>query len=213
MEPADLRPPPPGLWAFSRAVTITWFSVLHGVEVVGRRHCPPAGPLVVVSNHPTYWDPFLVGLGLLRYVYWMAWDDIFEWPLAGPLVRAFRAFPVDLERPKPSSLRAARAVLERGLPLGVFPEGGRSSGPGLDPFKPGAARLALAAGARILPVSIRGAHAAWPKPRAYPLPGPKIVVTYHEAFDPAELAPAGRPPREREALVLRHLERTIASAL
>lgn len=153
-------------------------------------------------------------MGTRRYVYWMAWNEIFDWPLIGRAVRAYEAFPVDLEKPKPSTIRQARSVLKRGGVLGLFPEGGRTSGEHgeLDPLKPGVARLALSLEAPILCVSIKGARRAWPKQRAYPLPGPKITVTYHPIIEPA-LFLAGAPKRDREKALLETLERTIRSAL
>jgi 1-acyl-sn-glycerol-3-phosphate acyltransferase len=152
-------------------------------------------------------------MGTRRHVVWLAWDAIFSWPFIGRLVADYGAISVDLERPKPSTIRRARAVIAAGGALGLFPEGGRTSGAlgELDPFKPGAARLALALGAPILPVSIRGARACWPKQHRLPRPG-RIVVTYHEIVKPETIVPVtGR--RDLEAKLMDRVLRAIASAL
>lgn len=198
----------------ARILAGLYFPAFHRIEHRGRENWPLEGPLVVTSNHPTYWDPWLVGMGTRRFVYWMAWDEIFEWPVIGRAVKAYEAFPVDLEKPKPATFRNAHRVLRRGGALGLFPEGGRTSGERgeLDALKPGVARLALSLGAPILCVSIKGARQAWPKQRAYPLPGHKITVTYHPVIRPDEFLP-GAEKRERERALLELLDRTIASAL
>ena len=198
----------------ARIFAALYFPTFHRIEHHGKRRWPARCPLVVVSNHPTYWDPWLVGMGSDKFVHWMAWDEIFEWPVIGRAVKAYEAFPVDLEKPKPSTFRRAHEVLERGGLLGVFPEGSRTSGERgeLDPFKPGVARLALMFDAPVLCVSIKGARRAWPKQRAYPLPGPKIVVTYHPVIETKEFGKE-LTKREREKALTEKMEATILSAL
>ncbi|MBI3724945.1 1-acyl-sn-glycerol-3-phosphate acyltransferase [bacterium] len=205
--------PPRALVRFERLFAQGYFPVFHRVEFRVLRAWPESGPLIVAANHPSYFDPFVVGMRMKRYVYWMAWASIFTWPLIGALTELHRALPVDLERPKPSTLRRALAVLESGEALGVFPEGERTSGENgeMDPWKPGLARLGLETGAPILPVSIKGARRCWPKGRPYPLPG-KIVVTYHPVVDPRPWL-EGAPRSERETALTAQLARTIACAL
>src|SRR5437870_4579233 len=120
--------PPRALVRFERLFAERYFPVFHGVEFRFLGAWPETGPLIVASNHPSYFDPFVVGMRMKRYVYWMAWASIFTWPVIGWLTEVHRALPVDLERPKPSTLRRALAVLENGEALGVFPEGERTSG-------------------------------------------------------------------------------------
>lgn len=210
----QVRPPPPGLWPAMHNFCRVYFSLGHRIEIDHHGRMPAHGPVVVMSNHPSFFDPWLVGLAVTnRYIHWMAWEAAFGWPLIGTFIKACRAFPVDLEKPKPSTLRAARAVLERGYALGVFPEGHRSGASGaLDPFKPGAARLALATGARILPVTITGARDAWPPERKLPRPGPKIQVVVHEPIDPSRVAP-GETTRARDAALTEMVRKAIESGL
>jgi 1-acyl-sn-glycerol-3-phosphate acyltransferase len=212
--PGEPKRPARTLVRVARILTGLYFPTFHHIEHHGAEHLPLSGPLVVTSNHPTYWDPWLVGMGTRRFVHWMAWDEIFNWPVIGRAVTLYEAFPLDLEKPKVSTFKRAHEVLEKGGALGIFPEGGRTSGDHgeLDPLKPGVARLALILKAPVLCVSIKGARKAWPKKRAYPLPGPKITVTYHPPIDPVRFLP-DLAKREREKALLEKLEATIKSAL
>lgn len=108
----------------------------------------------------------------------MAWDKPFEIPVLGFLMRTFGAFPLNVETIDKSAHRSAIKVLERGRALVVFPEGGRTRTGCLEPFKPGAFRLALIHGAPIVPVTIRGANSIWPVGQMLPRPG-KLTITYH----------------------------------
>jgi 1-acyl-sn-glycerol-3-phosphate acyltransferase len=154
---------------------------LHGTE-----HVPLAGPVVITPNHQSYADPALVSLPFRRPVHYMAWSRLFRIPLFGWLIRRARAFPVDTEAADPRATRRAVRLLHHGAALMIFPEGSRSLDGAVGPFKPGAFRLAVALGVPVLPVTIAGAHQAWPPTRTLPRPG-RITVTYHplERSDPA----------------------------
>ncbi|MCW8140142.1 MAG: 1-acyl-sn-glycerol-3-phosphate acyltransferase [Planctomycetota bacterium] len=130
----DPVPPIPPHWvaAPARAASRLLLKRYFELDLVGREHLPRGGPLVVIPNHPTYFDPWLVGLGTPRWITWMAWEDAFTWPVVGAFIRSMGAFPVNVERPQPSTIKAAVRVLEQGRALGVFFEGGRTKGPGRD---------------------------------------------------------------------------------
>jgi 1-acyl-sn-glycerol-3-phosphate acyltransferase len=209
----SLRPLPHGLWGAMHAFFGTYFALGHRIDVRYHGRAPSFGPLVVMSNHPSFFDPWLVGFAISnRYIRWLAWEEAFSWPVVGRFIESCRALPVDLDKPRVSTLRAARAVLDHGLALGVFPEGHRSPGPdAIDPFKPGAARLAIATSARVLPVTISGgARIAWPPEHRLPRPGPRIRVTIHEPIDPSRVAP-GATPRERDAMLTEMVRAAIES--
>jgi 1-acyl-sn-glycerol-3-phosphate acyltransferase len=95
-------------------------------------------------------------------------------------------------------------VLELGLVLGIFPEGKRSKGHGLQPAKTGAARLAIGACCPILPVAIQGTQTIlrrFPHRERvtvqvglplYPLPGETVLaLTDRMMFTLAALLPPG----------------------
>jgi len=168
----------PVLVRIARLMLLVYFRVVHRVQFRGTEHVPEAGPVVVISNHPSYYDPPLLSLAIGREIRFMAWDRLFRVPGLGWLIRQFGAFPVHTERPGKETVVRSVAVLHEGYMLGVFPEGGRSFSPGVERMSPGGVRLARRAGAAILPITISGAYFCWPRTRLLPRPG-KISVTYH----------------------------------
>ncbi len=190
----------PGFHGVCRA----WF----GLELRGTHHIPATGPLLITPNHQTYADPPLVTIPVRRPVYYMAWSRLFEIPAFGWMIRRLRAFPVQLESSDPRATREAVRLLQAGEAVMIFPEGERSPDGAVARFKPGAFRLAASLGAPILPVSIAGAHAAWPPGRVLPRRG-RVTITYHPVVRPA---PTSDPRAAARDLAV-HVRGVIARAL
>lgn len=153
--------------------------LLWRVRYSGLEHIPQSGGVIVASNHQTYFDPFWVGVPIKRPIRFLAWNESFDWPVVGRFMGLFGAWPLKLEKSDPTAIRRSLQWLREGGAVYIFPEGGRCLPDGeLARFKNGAARLALEAGAPILPVTIRGAHRVWPK--GYRLPRlAKVEIIYH----------------------------------
>ena len=150
---------------------------LFRIEYRGWEQMPASGPLLIVANHVTYFDPFWVGVRVYRTLRFMAWDKLFQFPLSGPILRWLGAFPINLENPEYGSYKTALRVLRDGGCVMIFPEGGRSPDGKLTPFKEGAAHLAFRAGAAIMPVVIHGGARVWSSRMLLPRPG-KILVEF-----------------------------------
>ncbi len=160
-----------------------------GLELRGVERIPTSGPVIITPNHQTFADPPLVTIPVRRPLHYMAWRRLFDIPLFGGLIRRLRAFPVDLDGSDPRAARAAIRLLRAGHALMIFPEGERSLTGEVGRFKLGAFRLAVSAGAPVLPVTITGGHEAWPPGRALPRRG-RITITYHPlAHADASLGP------------------------
>ncbi len=160
-----------------RALVLLLLRVLFRIEYHGWERVPGEGPLLIVANHVTYFDPIWIAARVYRTLRYMAWDKLLEIPVAGRIMRWSGAFPVSLESPESSAYKEALRILQNGGALVIFPEGGRSIDGSLGRFKVGAARLALRAGAVILPVVVRGGENVWSKQMRFPRPA-KVRVYY-----------------------------------
>jgi 1-acyl-sn-glycerol-3-phosphate acyltransferase len=157
---------------------------LATVTVLGRENLKQLGsPFIVVANHSSHLDaPLVTGalpMAKARYLAAAAAADYFfdvAWRRALTAL-FFNAFPVDRSG-NGSRSGLAKELLARGVPLLVFPQGGRSKDGTFKPFKPGAATLSITCSAPCVPVAIVGASAAMPPGRNWPVPGraPVTVV-------------------------------------
>ncbi len=158
----------------------TWcFRPVLRVRVHHDDRVPAAGPVVLVANHSAFIDgPLLFGL-LGRRAVFLAKQEMFHGPV-GWMLRRIGQLAVRRGEPDAAPLRAAVAVLRAGGLVGVFPEGTRGSGD-VAAAHHGAAWLARATGAAVLPVVIRGTRREpgerrRVRPRADVLVGPPLAV-------------------------------------
>jgi 1-acyl-sn-glycerol-3-phosphate acyltransferase len=195
-----------------KALVEALFRVLFTYDCLGEENVPAAGPAVVAANHPSYLDPVLLSLQVRRPIRFMAWDRLFRVPGLGALLRAFGAFPVDV-RPGAglTAYERARALVEQGEVVGIFPEGKRSRTGWMEAgLREGAARLSLETGAPLVPATIVGAFRAWPYFRALPHAA-RIRVRFHAPIDPA--AYRGRPVEEGLPSLLAELRARVERTL
>ncbi len=133
------------------------------IRVSGTEHLPSTGPVVVVANHSSFLDFMFVGLAAVqrrRLVRFMAKESVFRSRLSGPVMRGMAHLPVDRAHGELAARQALRA-LQSGEVVGVYPEAtiGRAFVvKGVEDFRRGAAYLALATGAPLVPVAHWGIH-------------------------------------------------------
>jgi glycerol-3-phosphate dehydrogenase (NAD(P)+) len=149
----------PILYWVLRAILLPFFLVYFRMQRIGREHLPRRGPLLLASNHRSFMDPFVIGMLVRRPVYYMAKRELFEKRWQACVLNALGAFPVDRGAGDSAAMDTARAILERGDCVVVFPEGTRvRQGPLGEPRR-GIGRLALETGAPVAPVSVIGTDA------------------------------------------------------
>lgn len=162
------------------------------------RGLPRSGPLIVAANHASALDPVLL-TGYLapaigRPIHWMAKQELAHDPLLGPILRGYGGFTVRRGALDTEAFRTAKAVLDAGRVLAVFPEGTRSRDGSLQPAKPGVALLALRSGAPILPVGIGGLDRFLPRHTKIPRPFKRVGLRFGEPFTVE--VPGGRERHE-----------------
>ncbi len=142
-------------WAL-RAMLVPFFLVYLRMSRIGRQHLPRGGPLLLAANHRSFLDPFVIGTLVRRPVYYMAKRELFERRLLAWALNGLGAFPVDRGAGDREAMATAKAILERGDCVVIFPEGTRTrSGPLAAPHR-GVGRLALETGAQVAPVAVIG---------------------------------------------------------
>jgi glycerol-3-phosphate dehydrogenase (NAD(P)+) len=146
----------PVLYLVVRALLVPLFLLYFRMQRIGREHLPADGPLLLASNHRSFLDPFVIGTMVRRPVYYMAKRELFEKRWQAWLLNALGAFPVDRGTGDGDAMDTARAILERGDCVVVFPEGTRVRPGPLAAPRRGVGRLALETGAAVAPVAVIG---------------------------------------------------------
>ena len=174
-------------------------------HVEGLHHVPTSGPVIVASNHLSFFDSVAIPIVVPRKVVFLAKSDYFTGTgVKGALVRGWfeglGMLPVDREDTKAAiaSLDTALEVLRRGEAFGIYPEGTRSRDGRLYRGRTGVAHLALTAGCPVVPVGLEGTEDIQPvgsnRPRLA-----KVTVRFGEPITVAgeyDGVPSGRARRE-----------------
>jgi 1-acyl-sn-glycerol-3-phosphate acyltransferase len=168
-----------------------------GVRATGREHIPASGGAILISNHLSHLDVFVLGLLVPRPLNYVARSTLFL-PVLGALIRSVGGFPIQREGMGASGLKETLRRIRNGAIVVLFPEGTRSRNGALGPIKPGIAVLAARAGVPIVPAGLAGTFEAWSRRRPFPWPHP-IRIHYGPAITPEELA--GLAPEAAVSLI------------
>lgn len=143
--------------------------ILTRPEIRGREHLPAEGPMLLVANHVDNWDPYVTSMAVRdRMVHHMARADGVESRWLGLYWRHLGTIRADR-----AGVAEAIRVLRAGGVVGVYPEG--CIAPAMVKAGPGAAVLALRAGAPVVPVAITGTERI---SRNRPWRRPRVVVSF-----------------------------------
>lgn len=169
--------------------TLLWvvFFVLNRTRVHGREHVGDARNTLLLANHQSMIDSFLIGGAVylpkaLVKPYLLPWnpaavENFFRGWLLGWLSYNWRCIPVREGRRDPRALRRAVEVLPRSVMI-LYPEGTRTRDGSVGKGRPGAGVVALSTGARVIPVAIDGMREVLPIGRWLPRIGKRITVVY-----------------------------------
>ena len=144
------------LVALARVILFPVFRLWFRLGREGREHVPAEGPVLLAANHRSFLDPFVLGMMTRRPLHYVAKKELFERRWQAWILNALGAFPVDRGASDGDMLQTARAILDRGECVLIFPEGTRIRSGGLGTPKRGVGRLALESGAPVVPLAVLG---------------------------------------------------------
>ena len=174
------------LWyALVQAVTQVYLIATGGLRAGGRHNIPKTGAALLVSNHASYLDVFVIGIPLDRPLNYVARSTLFL-PVLGALIRSVGGFPIQREGMGASGLKETFKRLRRGGIVILFPEGTRSVDGELGELKSGIAVLAAKAKVPIIPAAVAGTYESWPRSRFLPLPYP-VRIEYGPPITPEDI--------------------------
>ena len=146
---------------FLQGITLKAFANCH---IEGQNNVPAFGPLIIVANHQSNFDPALLSATIPRHTLFLAKKDIFSNPISSWLLRLYGAYPLDRSGASIGAYRWALTQLYKGQPIVIFPEGTRNP-KGMGKAKLGVSQIALKSQSTLLPVGITGTER---KDRGYP---------------------------------------------
>lgn len=144
-------------------------------RIYGADHMPKVGPVLVVANHASDFDPPIVSSCVQRPVSYMAKQELFKVPVLSSAIRAYGAYPVQRGGSARGAIQAALQQLEQGWAVGVFLQGTRTRDGRIPDPKLGAAMIAAKAQVPLVPVSLWGTHRILPRGAKVPKPLPVTV--------------------------------------
>lgn len=125
-------------------------------QIYGAENVPQDGPLLIVSNHASNYDPPIVSICVRRPVAYMAKKELFDIPVLSKVIQIYGAYPVSRGSADRAAIRAALDCLDKNWAVGVFLQGTRTEDGKITDPKRGAALLAAKAKVPLLPVSVWG---------------------------------------------------------
>jgi len=170
------------------------------------------GPLILASNHQSYFDPPLVGICSRRGVYYLARKTLLQIPLLGKLLPHINVILVDRDGNDMSALKTVIRTVKSGNAVVLFPEGTRSVDGTLQPAKAGIGLVIAKTRAPVQPMRIFGSHEAFPKGSGkISLTPISVVVGNPIRFTSEELDPATHGGDDRA--LYQHLSNRVMEAI
>ena len=181
---------------------VLWMAThtLFNVRILGQENVPRRGPALLVANHMSHVDGFLISSCVQRFIRFMVWRPYYEMKSLNWFLRLARAIPVGTTGPRDvvASIRSARQELQNGHVVCIFAEGAISRTGNLLPFKRGLEKITEDLDVPVIPVhlgrlwgsifSFEGGKFFWKWPRRVPYP---VTVSF------------GNPQRQPSAQAVR----------
>jgi putative phosphoserine phosphatase/1-acylglycerol-3-phosphate O-acyltransferase len=180
-----------GWWRAALALVGPALRLLFCIRWSGAERIPRGGPAILAANHASALDGILLAYLVARQrgrpTRYLVAAEFFERRFQGFWLRTFKQIPIRRGMGDSGALDEAVATVRAGAIAGIFPEGMVNSNPGGPMLRgrTGVARIAVAAGAPVIPVGIWGTQVRWPR----------TGLTFRRPFRPTVVLAFG-PPME-----------------
>ena len=149
---------------------ISWiiFKCFFGLRITGSKNLPKSGPFIVVANHSSVFDGFILAASIKPKITFMAAAYLFKINFYRYILQGMDAIPVQRDGSDISALKKSIKALKQGGILGIFPEGRMKKEEDSTSAKAGAAYLAIKTNVPIVPIAILGSGKALPVRKKWP---------------------------------------------
>jgi putative phosphoserine phosphatase / 1-acylglycerol-3-phosphate O-acyltransferase len=144
-------------------------------DIQGIERIPRDGPMILVGNHRSYFDPLAIGFTIARVgrpLRFLGKKEVFDAPIVGQIATAMGGIRVDRGTGSDEPLKAAAEALDAGEAVAIMPQGTIPRGRAFyDPEltgRWGAAKLAKMTKAPVVPVGLWGTERVWPRNARFP---------------------------------------------
>ena len=114
------------LYRVGQAVCRPIMKVFYRYKFINNNSIPHEGAYIIASNHMSFSDPVLLGLGQRRRLFFMAKQELFKNKFFAGLIRALGAFPVERGAGNGKAIKTGEDLIKEGNVMTIFIEGGRT---------------------------------------------------------------------------------------
>lgn len=114
------------LYRVGQAVCRPIMKVFYRYKFINNNSIPHEGAYIIASNHMSFSDPVLLGLGQRRRLFFMAKQELFKNKFFAGLIRALGAFPVERGAGDGKAIKTGEELIKEGNVMTIFIEGGRT---------------------------------------------------------------------------------------
>ena len=171
---------------------LIFFSLLNLTLIHGWLNFKRKPGTILVSNHRTMIDSFLIGFfGAFPWAFWKpnvilyhpaAAENFFNYPVLAWFSRMWRCIPVKAGRKDPAAMKQIAAILQNS-PVVVFPEGTRSRDGSIGNGRIGVGKLILDTNSTVVPVFVAGMEKVLPIGKRFPRIFKRLNIYYGKPID------------------------------
>jgi len=156
------------LYFVVKNLSLIVFRLIFRLKVSESSNMPKTGPFIVVANHSSFLDGFILTAIVKPKITFISAAFLFRISFVGKVLRGLGAIPAQSNGSNIKLIRKAIKVLQTGGVLGIFPSGKITNGKDDFSTKSGAAYLAIKADVPIIPINIKGANKVLPLGARFP---------------------------------------------